>query len=203
MESFDDKIPNKEPTHEELNQLLESSYDWICKIIEEHNSEENVHSATVSATTPEADENYKIGSVSVEDLDGVVLKVSINETDYLKSENTTTERFKLTYLFGVGGYELQATGVQPNVLDDVIDSDGTEQDFQSAYDATEEYLNEILRPATPAEIQRLAYVLEIGAHGDVPFDFDRFEIEYQHHLDKLYMDQYEAENKAENENHPE
>lgn len=203
MESFDDKTPNKEPTAEELNLLLQKSYDWICTIIENHNTEENVHSAEVPATTAEADEDFRVGSLLVEDLNGNDLEVTIKETDYLKTEKNTVERFKLSFAFGTGEYELSATGVQPNVLDDVIENDGTQQDFDKAFTASERHLEESLRPATPAEIQRMAYVLEIGAYGDVAFDFDRFEIEYQHHLDKLEMARHAAQKKAENEEHPE
>ena len=203
MESFDNTNANIEPSPEELGRLLGESHKWISKIIEEHNSEENIHAATVPATTAEAEDDYKIGEISVEDFSGNEFIITLNESDYTASGTATAEHFKLSIAYGTGKYELLASGVQPDVMEEVADDDASEEEYEKALAASEEYLSQQLRPASPAEIQRLAYVLEIGAFGDVPFYFEHFEIDYHKHLNELEMAKRTLNENEDNENHPE
>ena len=161
MEYFENNDLNKEPTAEEIEQLLQESYELIGRIIKDHNTVEDIHAASVSVTTPEAEMNDKLGYLSVVDLNGNEFEITINENHYTDSQESTTEVYKLLYISGTGGYELFTTDTRPYVTDD-----------------------EKLRSATPAEIQRLAYVLEIGAFGYVPFDFEEFEKRFREHPDK-------------------
>lgn len=200
MEFFENKNPNSTPTPETLELLLDKSYDLIGDIIRTHADEHDKLSATVLVTTPEAAAKHKLGQLTVRDLDGNVQEISINESNHLNSEEATIERYRLTFGFGAG-LELFTTGIQPDVMGDVLDGDATYDDYAKALNATEEHLRYSLRPASPAETQRLVDVLEIGARGDNSFEY--FERQFQQHVDGSDTARYAAEENEKNENHPE
>jgi hypothetical protein len=201
MELFGNEQPDKEPTPEELIRLLDVSFALITKIIQEHSNDLDSRGITLPASTPEADDDGKYGSITVTDL-GDKREVKIDETSYdPETEENTTERYTLSFSYDTAQHTLQSTGIQPNIRDDISMSDGDDEDFSRAAEAFEEYLATQVRPATATEIKRLAYVLEIAAYGNVQFNFNHFDMDYENHLDKLYMKQVEADEN--NENHPE
>lgn len=203
MESFDNTNANIEPSPEELGRLLGESHTWINKIIEEQHGLENTRTAIVPATTAEAEDDYKIGEVSVEDLNGNEFLVTINETDHVTSDTATTEHYKLSIAYETGKYELLATGVQPDIMVGVRNDGASDEEYDKAIVALQKYLTQQLRPASAAEIQRMAYVLEIGAFGDVPFYFEHFEVEYRQRIDRLETAKHRLEENENEEKYPE
>jgi len=201
MELFGNEQPDKEPSSQELIRLIDMSFAMITKITQEHPTDEKSRSITLPATTTEADDDSKDGTVTLTNR-GDRWEVKIDETSkYPETEENTTERYSLSFSYDNGQHTLHTTGLQPNIRDDISLAVGNEADFSRAFQASEEYFAQQIRPATAAEIKRFAYVLEIAAYGNVQFNFNRFEMDYEHHVDKLYMKQVEADEN--NENQPE
>jgi len=199
MELFGNEQPDKEPTAQELMRLLDMSFAMFKKIIQEHPADEKSHSITLPATTTEADDDGKYGSLCVTDL-GDNIEVKVDETSYdPETKENTTERYTLSFSYDNAQHTLQTTGLQPNIRDDISMAEGDDVDFARAVDTFEEYLAGQIRPATANEIKRLAYVLEIAAYGNVQFNFNHFDMDYENHIDKLYMEQLEADENNENQ----
>jgi len=203
MELFGNEKPGKEPTTEELNLLLEDSFSLMSKILIEHKDDEHPHMVTLSATTTEAEENNKYGMLTVIDI-GDDLEVKIDEINkYPELKDNTTERYTLSVSNDISTYLLTTSGVQPNVIEDALMGEGDDEDYARAIDASEEYISEQTRPATPDEIKRLAYLLEIAAYGNVQIYFDNFEMRREHDYDVYDLQKRNEIERQENENHPE
>jgi len=203
MELFGNEKPGREPTTEELNELLDESFSLMSKILIEHKDDEYPHIVTLPATTTEADENNKYGSLTVID-HGENLEVKIDEINkYPELKDNTTERYTMSFSYDVGDYILTTSGVQPNVVEDALMDQGDDDDYERAIDASEEYIREQTRPATADEIKRLAYLLEIAAFGNVQAHFDNFEMRREHDYDVYDMRKRNETERQENENHPE
>jgi|GEM_PF-6779254 len=203
MELFGNEKPDKEPTAEELDELLDESFSLMSKILIEHKHDEHPHSVTLPATTTEAGENNKFGSLTVID-HGENLEVKIDETSiYPELKDNTTERYSLSFSYDVGDYILTTSGTQPNVAENELMDDGDDNDYSQAINAAEEYISEQTHPATPDEIKRLAYLLEIAAFGNVQAHFENFEIRREHDYDVYDMRKRNEIERQENENHPE
>jgi hypothetical protein len=93
------------------------------------------------------------------------------------------ERYRLKYIFGVGAYELTTTGKQRIVDDGIVNADSSDEAFAEAVESLQGYLEQPFYPATPEEISYFAEVVEVGALGNVFFDFDSFEQGLKDHID--------------------
>lgn len=162
MEPFNNSYPDKEPSAKQLDQLLQDAYEFIQRIITDHHHEDDVHAATVSVTALEAEENNRLENISVRDIDGNKLEVTITKNDSLGNHDSITEHYQLSYVFGTGEYELLTAGLQSTTID-----------------------NSELRQAAATEIVRLADILEIAAFGHIPFYPDLFEDEFHAYVDGL------------------
>jgi len=197
MEAFDDTTSNNEPTAEELNLLLERSYKWIGDIIALHKSEYEIHTATLSVTTPEAEAKYRLGELSVQDINGTELEVSLYESNHLTSEDSTVEHYRLSYMPD-GTLGLSATGTQHDTMEELQNSDITDEEYREAFHTEQKRLSKLLKPATPAETQRLGYILEVAIYGKDLSDFRQLEQQFEPYVDELFKTPQD-----ENENHPE
>ena len=203
MESFENKNTDKEPTREQLHSLVLESYSRALKIVRKNQTESNYPVATVSATTQEAEDHYKYGRLTVIHHNNEI-DVKLNETSDVTSEENTTERFHIAFSKDTNRYELEVTGVQPDISDDLLDSEGTEEEYELAKNNAEEYIHEQFHAPSAADVQRLHDILELGLYGDELFNHERFEIQYEQYLDDLEMIKDDADlMRDQNENHPE
>ena len=161
MESFEDNGLNKEPSARKLRQLLQESYALICRFISDHNTVENVDAASVSMTTPEAEQSNKLGNLSVVKLNDNEFKIAIIENHYSESKDATIEEYRFFHVSGAEGFDLFTIDQQPSDTED-----------------------KKLRPATPAEIERVAFILEGGTFGYIQVDSDGLDKEIRELFDE-------------------
>jgi len=197
MEAFDDTTSNNEPTAEELSLLLDRSYKWIGDIIALHRSEYDMQTATLSVTTPEAEAKYRLGELQVKELSDTEIEVSLHESSNPKSEDATVEYYKISFMPD-GALGLSATGTQRDRMEELQNRGVTDEQYREAFHTEQKRLSKLLKPATPAEIQRLGYILEVAIYGKDLSDFRQLEQQFEPHVDELFKALQD-----ENENHPE
>jgi hypothetical protein len=203
MESFENKNIQKDLTDKEVHDLITSSYSRALKIYRKIAGNRNVPTVSVSATTAEAADKDMFGRLIVRH-HHLEMDIELNEISEDNSDEDTTERFNIAFSRDTKRYELTVTGKQPNILNNLIENDASEKAMLSALQVSEQQVQQTFRTPTPAEVQRLYDVLDLGLYGDDVFHFDRFEAQYEELLDDLEMMRQEADElAAQNTKYPE
>lgn len=206
MESFESTSTNKEPTEKELQELLLEAYSRMAGILRERSEEGNKNIATVSAVTQELYDKDISGLLTIESKDGEY-HIKHDQTDYslLTTEKNTTTRFRLRFNMNARKFILETTGEQPDIMDDALDTAQTEDEYGVMIQTAETYYAQQFRPASAAEIQFFAEIMEYGALGNKHIDFEMFELQVGHYIDEEEMKRSEEEERAleEDENNPE
>jgi len=187
MEVSNNPNPEKEISPEELNRLLSESYLWAKKIIRDDPDEEWDTYGSANATTQEAKDANRDGYVAICNF-GHELAIKVHEDDYSEKNEDTTQYFMLSFSYDTNEYALMTPGKKLD-LNERNEPEEADEDLKQ-----EEWVNQ-LHPASTAEIQHLALVLELGAFGDEHFNFKRFQRQFRKYLHRL--------NAVQDENHPE
>ncbi|MDB5163291.1 MAG: hypothetical protein JWN28_899 [Candidatus Saccharibacteria bacterium] len=185
VEYLDD---NKELTEQQLKDLVTYAQGLAHKIINKPRTATGAYGVEVPLTTKEAADEYKTGNLSVEVNEAQAsfseIKVVLNESNGVFREQDTTERFRIAYSRENNRYEVELTGIQPDIMNEFYDTNKNDEDNTVAKIASDALVEHKYHKAGPADIQRLYRLLFQAHEGDVDYDSDQLEIQLREFLDQ-------------------
>ncbi|MDB5180335.1 MAG: hypothetical protein JWO54_93 [Candidatus Saccharibacteria bacterium] len=188
MNSVEYLDADKELTEQQLKDLVTYAQGLAHKIMNKPPTVTSAYGVEVPLTTKEAADEYKTGNLSVEVNEAQAsfseIKVVLNESNGVFREQDTTERFRIAYSRENNRYEVELTGIQPDIMHEFYDTNKNDEDNTAAKIASDAFLEHEYHKARPADIQRLYRLLFQAHEGDVDYDFDKFEMQLRAFLDQ-------------------
>ena len=168
----------------EQQTLLDESYSWAQRMLKKFSNRENSFHAEVPATTHEAIEHKKYGTLIIDNLDDrLYIDLDEKTLSIFATEPNTAEHYILEFT-EEDRYILAATGRQIDPTHVALLNE--EDEFGVPVNHTQAYSNEQYHAASPSEIQRFADLMLLGGGGfGEMFDAERFEEEFQKYVDHL------------------
>jgi hypothetical protein len=177
----------KELSLKELQTLLDESFSLGQKMLKQFSNKANPFHASVPATTHEAMDRNKYGTLIIDEPDSTVLYVDLLEKEKnawaVPTEPKKVEHYILNFDEEEAKYTLATTGPQIDLTGAALLNE--EDEFGIPVHHTQGYSDNRYHEASPAEIQRFADIMLLGGGGfGEMFDGDEFEKEFQQYLEE-------------------